>query len=371
MSTPERHFCTYFDRGYLRRGLALYYSLRRHCPAFRLWVLCMDRASHAILTAMALPGVQPIALEAFERGDDALLRAKGTRSRLEYYFTCTPSLPLYILERWPEVELITYLDADLYFFADPQPLFDELGAGSLAIIPHRFSEQLRHLELHGRYNVGWISFRRDANGLACLRWWRERCIEWCYDRPEPGRFADQKYLDAWPQRFGGVVVIGQKGANLAPWNMANYTIRAAGRGVRVDDDPLIFFHFHGLRQPRSWLYSHQLHLYKTRPSRAVLQLIYGPYIRTLAAMGPPQPSELADRFFTRTPERQLSAFGAWLAGRGRRGPARLLARMSETLMLARGLLTGSYIVARGGRLLALGSVFGPIDLEAAPGEQLG
>ncbi|HMQ34137.1 MAG TPA: hypothetical protein PKD53_25615, partial [Chloroflexaceae bacterium] len=294
-----RYFCTYFDRGYLRRGLALYSSLRRHCPAFRLWALCLDEASHRVLTAMALPGVEPIALTELEGGDAELLRVKGDRSRVEYYFTLTPALPLYIFERWPEVSLITYLDADLYFFADPRPLFDELGGGSVAITPHRFSRRLRHYESHGRYNVGWVSFRRDASGLACLRWWRERCLEWCYDRAEPGRFADQKYLDEWPRRFAGVVVIRQRGANLAPWNIADATITAAGDEVRVDGDPLIFFHFHGLRQPRSRIYNHQLYLYKTRPSPLLLRRIYGPYIRALAAMGRPPAAELADRLADR------------------------------------------------------------------------
>jgi hypothetical protein len=212
------YFCTYFDRHYLPRGLALYRSLREHCPEFRLWVLCMDGDTHSALAQLGLPGVQPIALRDFERDDEPLLSAKQNRSQVEYYFTCTPSLPLYILDRWPEVDLVTYLDADLFFFANPVPLFDELGEGSIAIIGHRFPTYLRSKERYGIYNVSWLTFRRDESSLDCLHWWRERCIEWCYDREEDGRFADQKYLDDWPTRFQNVVVLEHKGANLAPWN---------------------------------------------------------------------------------------------------------------------------------------------------------
>jgi len=90
-----RYFCTYFDRNYLPRGLALYRSLQCHCPAFQLWVLCMDAACYETLSALALPDVHLIAREDFEAGDEGLLAAKQTRSLIEYYFTCTPSLPLW------------------------------------------------------------------------------------------------------------------------------------------------------------------------------------------------------------------------------------------------------------------------------------
>ncbi|MDO8722362.1 MAG: hypothetical protein Q7J31_09050, partial [Syntrophales bacterium] len=210
------YFCTYFDRNYLSRGLAMYRSLREHCPEFRLWVLCMDEATLEASTQFDLPEVELISLPDFEKDDEPLVWAKQNRSQVEYYFTCTPSLPLYVLNHWPEVNLITYLDADLFFFASPAPLFEELGAGSVAIIGHRFPPHLRDKERYGIYNVGWLSFRRDENGFVCLNWWRERCIDWCYDREEDGRFADQKYLDDWPSRFQNLIVLQHKGANLAP-----------------------------------------------------------------------------------------------------------------------------------------------------------
>ena len=138
---------------------------------------------------------------------------------MEYYFTLTPSLPLYIFNHFGEVDLITYLDSDLYFFSDPKPIYDEIRTSSIAIIGHRFSSNLRHLDERGVYNVGWMSFRRDKNALDCLEWYRERCIEWCYDRVEEYRYADQKYLDKFPKLFNEVHIIQCKGANLAPWNI--------------------------------------------------------------------------------------------------------------------------------------------------------
>ena len=275
------HFCTYFDHHYLLRGLALYQSLKRYCPSFQLWVLCMDGACHEVLSQLDLPDVRLIPLEDFERGDEELLKAKKNRSLLEYYFTCTPSLPLFIFNKHPEVDIITYLDADLFFFADPAPLYDEMADHSIAIIGHRHPPNFRHLDRYGMYNVGWLSFRRDEHAFACLRWWRERCIEWCYYRCEDGKYADQKYLDDWPTHFKGVVVLRHKGANLAPWNIANYRIHGDGNCVWVDEQPLIFFHFFRFKQIKDWLYDPNLVGYKVRPSKIVRRDIFAPYIWTL------------------------------------------------------------------------------------------
>lgn len=275
------YFCTYFDHGYLPRGLALYWSLRQHCRAFQLWVLCMDRACYETLSQMRLANVHLITLEEFEESDEQLQRAKKGRTLVEYYFTCTPSLPLFILDRYIAVDRITYLDADLFFFSDPAQIYDEIASSSVAIIAHRYAPKLRWLEKFGIYNVGWLSFRRDANALACLRWWRERCLEWCYDRCEDGRFADQKYLDEWPSLFDNVLVLDHKGANLGPYNLGNYKVGRKVDRIWVDEQPLVFFHFHALKQITGWLYDSHLANYAVRPSRAVRKGIYGPYIRAL------------------------------------------------------------------------------------------
>lgn len=266
---------------YLTRGLALYYSLREHCQTFRIWVLCMDNDTFDTLLGMQLPGMRPISLEEFESGDKALLAAKQNRSRIEYYFTCTPSLLLFVLRQNPDIELITYLDADLFFFADPAPIFVEIDGYSIGIIGHRFPEKLRHLEEYGIYNVGWLSFRRDQDGHSCLNWWRERCIEWCHDRIEDGKFADQKYLDDWPERFYSVKVIQHKGANLAPWNLDTYPLSQRLDKIIVDDQKLLFFHFHNLKQLEKRLYEPNLRTYEIALSRTMRLHIYKPYIRVL------------------------------------------------------------------------------------------
>ena len=195
-------------------------------------------------------------------------------------------MALFLLNSAQEVDLITYLDSDLYFYGDPEPVFAELGAGSVGIIRHRITHKLVLIEQYGIYNVGWVTFRQDAASLACLRWWCERCIEWCYSRVEKDRYADQKYLDFFPKRFQNVVVLEHKGANLAPWNIANYHIVAGNGRVRVDGQPLIFFHFNGFVQINRISYTTGLGIYDMIASRNVLRAIYVPYIQNLVKLAP-------------------------------------------------------------------------------------
>lgn len=275
------YFCTYFDKNYLNKGLALYSSLKEQCGDFRLYVLCMDDTCYRMLSRMALPGVTLISISEFERDDPALRDARKSRSLVEYYFTCTPSLPLFILDRWPEIDVITYLDSDLYFFAAPDPIYDEMGDRSVLIIEHRFPPAIADRNIFGKYNVGYLSFRRDETGRACLKWWRERCIEWCYDRLDGNRFAEQKYLDDWPERFQGVAVLQHKGGGLSPWNIAGYHITVQGSQPMVDNQPLIFYHFHGFRKINRWFFDTEMRTYKARLGNTAACYIYRPYLNVL------------------------------------------------------------------------------------------
>jgi lipopolysaccharide biosynthesis glycosyltransferase len=335
------YFCTYFDSHYLLRGLALYDSLKRYCPSFRLWVLGLDAECQRILSQLNLPDVRLISLEEFEKGDEELLKARQSRSLMEYYFTCTPSLPLFILNNFPEVDHITYLDADLFFFSDLAPIYQEIGNHSIAIVEHRFPFYLRDRERYGIYNVGWLSFRRDTHALTCLQWWRERCIEWCYDRCEEGRYADQKYLDTWPDRFQNVVVLQHKGVNLAPWNLVNYRIQEHENRVWVDDQPLIFFHFHGFKQITSWLYDPNFADYDLKPSKVIRQSIYAPYISSLLTIAQQVP------FVSPKASLRSNVRGQTVKSRLPQG----VRKLRKMFQIGKGFLTQRYILVINGHAL--------------------
>jgi hypothetical protein len=275
------HYCTYFDNRYLPRAIALYQSLINYDKNFILWALCFDDQSYRRLIDLNFPGVRPISLADFLSNDQELVKARNNRSFIEFYFTCSPSLPLYVFNNDSSVEQVTYLDADLYFFHDPEPIFQEIGVSSVAIIPHRFPKQIAYLQSTGIYNVGWITVRRDAEGLACLYRWRDQCLDWCYDRIEGTRYADQGYLNEWPDRYKNLVILQHKGANLAPWNLKNHEIHTSNRTVLVDTDPLVFFHFQSLARVSVGIYKLNYRRYRVIPSSFIKKNIYAPYIKLL------------------------------------------------------------------------------------------
>jgi hypothetical protein len=275
------HFCTYFDRHYLARGLALYRSLARHCEEFQLYVLCLDEVTQTTLLKLSLPNIVAISLKELESADPPLLLTKQSRSTIEYYFTCTAPFLLHVHSRFPEIDVINYVDADLFFFANPDPIFRELVGHSILIIEHRLVHHLSYLETAGKYNVGFLSFRLDTNGLACLRWWRERCLEWCYDRVEGDRFADQRYLDDWPTRFDGVRVLQHDGAGLAPWNVGRYQLARLAGTLFVGTKPLIFYHFHQLRILSAFLFDPHLDNFGINLGGPLARYVYLPYAREL------------------------------------------------------------------------------------------
>jgi hypothetical protein len=174
----KREFCTLIDSNYAIEAIATHRSLVACCPNFHLTALCLDDEAKGLIDRLALPHMSTVGLSELEAYDPELFAVKRDRSPVEYRWTSTPALQLYVCGNRPEVQEVTYLDADLLFFSDPEPLFEEMGDRSL-ITPHRYAEEYRHQEINGVYNV-------------------------------------QKYLDDWPERFDGVHVLDHKGGGLAP-----------------------------------------------------------------------------------------------------------------------------------------------------------
>ena len=195
----------------------------------------MDAPTYSLLDKMRLENVRLIRLEDFE--DDALRKAKESRTFGEYCWTCTAPLILFVIQNEPKANLVAYLDADLFFYSNSQPIYDELGDGSILIVGHRFSAQYQAWErTSGVYNVSMVVFRRDRDGLQCLTWWKERVIEACGLDPEAGLCGDQKYLDDWPTRFRNVVVLQHKGGD---WRRGTSpTITLAERTERPMSTPI-------------------------------------------------------------------------------------------------------------------------------------
>ncbi|MCW5296893.1 hypothetical protein DXT88_01750 [Herbaspirillum lusitanum] len=281
MQVKPHYFCTLFDSGYLFKGVAMLRSLAQHCPNANVFVLCMDEQTQRILERLNLTFITCIPLRDIENDD--LRKAKADRGVAEYCWTLSPCLPHYVLEKNPDIDFITYLDADLLFYSSIAPLFEEIGSASIAIIEHRFSPRLQDREVNGRFCVEWVSFRRDEQGMACLNRWREQCIEWCYYRLEEGRMGDQKYLDEWPERYSSCHILLHPGAGIAPWNYSQYYFDLDGAGhITVDGSPLIFYHFHQFQLLESHKFDRLSSFYTSECKEP--ELIYDAYEQELTTI---------------------------------------------------------------------------------------
>lgn len=249
------NFCTLFDSYYLDKGIALYKSLEKVSDNFSLFTYCFDDQSYGILKGMDFSHMIVLHHSCFEIPE--LLEKKRERSKAEYCWTCTPVIIEYTLKNY-DIDSCTYIDSDLYFFYDPQALFDEIytADADVAIVGHRFKNNAYGKKLekrNGKYCVQFNYFRKNENGQKVLEWWKDRCLEWCYDIPEPDRMGDQKYLNQFRTLFDGVHELEHLGGGVAPWNLEQYTIASTdGKGIQLRDGhgkefPLIFYHFQNIR----------------------------------------------------------------------------------------------------------------------------
>jgi hypothetical protein len=271
-------YCTYFDKGFLLKGLALHSSLIRNNPDAKLWILAFDKYTENILNKLKLKGVTVVGLSDFE--DKELLAVKPSRHPVEYYWTCTPSWVLYLFRKNKEVDKVVYLDGDMLFFANPDQGIEEIKEKSLLIVEHRFPESRKILEKNaGRFNVAFNVFKRDKTGFKCLERWRKQCLDWCYWKYEDGKLGDQMYLDEWPKLYDKDLVISKNvGIDAAPWNISQYSITTKNGKVFINNDQLICYHFHQFQILGPDHFNRVLGY--TLPKKAI-ELIYIPYEKEL------------------------------------------------------------------------------------------
>jgi hypothetical protein len=297
------HFVTLFDASFLPIGLALYNSLKAHARPFRLWVLAIDDEVERHLARLALPDLTVIPLREFET--PALLAVKPGRTRAEYCWTMTPFTCQAVFDRDPSARRATYVDADVFFFRDPRLLLTELDESGkqVLITEHAYAPEYDRAHDSGRFCVQFLTFDRSQAAQEVMRWWQERCLEWCFARYEDGKFGDQVYLDQWPALFGDrVQIVRQVEKTLAPWNVRHFS-----------KDPAlvpVMYHFHNLRL----LAGRRVRLFKFYNVGGAGLAIYRKYLEALA-----QSFAMLEKAGIQVPTHVLPGerFG-WLKGLGRR-----------------------------------------------------
>lgn len=249
----ESVYCTILSKSRLYQFLALIISISHETKDnFSFYVLCVDRESYQFLKKLGWKNITLYFHE--DELNEQIVLLKKERKLHEYCWTLKASLMETIFLKNPTVKRVTYMDSDLYFWKDPETIFQNQPNSSVLLIKEEkynpewqkvFIQKLT--EITGKYNSGFVSFKRDTNSLACLKWWKEKSIESCTINPKELKFGDQKYLDEMPKLFENVHEITTFGVNIGPWNYRKYHFLQKKNEVLINNKPLIFYHFSGIR----------------------------------------------------------------------------------------------------------------------------
>ena len=270
---------TVCDSKYAAQALTLQRSLKTTSD-HPLSVYSVDDSMAGYLRPLGLPSMRVFLPSDYIPANVEQLRK--TRSPGAFAFTVKSLALLHAMSVEPALDWVSYFDVDICVFSDPDVILGSLPSHKPACFtPHRFAPSFRYYEpTVGRYNAGYVSFRNTQDGRHVLEHWRDLCLEWCQDFTERTRYGDQKYLNNLADQYPAVETCPHKGANAAPWNIADAEIRMYGDQVLIDGEPLLFYHFQGLK-----VYGpHAFDLY-TSPELIVegdlLDCIYAPYVRSL------------------------------------------------------------------------------------------
>jgi len=264
------HFTTVVSLGYIYKFLAMQESLERHCNNYQLFALCVDREVYTILKRMSIKNITVLKASDFENGN--LLSAKNNRNYHEYCWTLKPYILNYVMNTYKDAKYFAHVDADLFFYSDPEEIIRENTSAALFLTDHNNSEKFMHCyETSGIYNTGFVCCRNDKNAYSAVEWWLNKCLEKCtlIANVEEGLYGDQKYVESWPVLFKNVHVVKSMGANVAQWNVEGFCVKEKDGKVYINKDKLIFYHFSGLS------------ILSNKMDESPLNLIYMPYIINL------------------------------------------------------------------------------------------
>jgi hypothetical protein len=281
----KKYICTYFDNNYLPRGLALYYSIKRYHADYEFFALTFDDQAYDYLMNLKERNLKLISITDYNS------YFKTTEERFtdkkQYFFSATPNLCIYLLEKNPDIDILLYLDADVYLFSALDPLYEEFGNFSIGYTPHRVNPFLRFfVKDYGQFNIGVNLFRNSETGLKCLMDWKNDCDSWYPGKPEyPLKFfSDQIFLDSWAKKYQDIRIIENPGINLVYWNAANYTLSKKGNSYYVDNKPLIIYHFSSLRKINNKAWNTNS-IYGLLSIKDTILEIYTDYIKHIESFG--------------------------------------------------------------------------------------
>ncbi len=248
MAAPA--ICTIITKTFLPQARCLTDSFLTHYPNGHVFLLLIDE----------IEGCFDPAQERF-----AFIQARELRIpnfeqmtfRYTIYEICCALRPFffaYLFETY-SIQTLIYLDADMYIYQPLTKVQEILRASQVVITPHllaplsddgRFPDEPTILNV-GAYNLGFVALARGEHSARFLQWWQQHLLNDCVIDILHNLFVDQRWVDLVPGMFDQVVILRNAGYNAAYWDFPFRRLQRIGDEWFVNDAPLVFFHFSGMR----------------------------------------------------------------------------------------------------------------------------
>lgn len=233
------------------QALALVHSIRENGDDSNIYLLATDEQAFEVLSFF----VRDISNSCVYREEDVvssdIIALKNSRKYFSYCWTLKPVFCDFLMKKTEQGSTVSYVDSDILFFGNVTNYLSERQYATFFTyeehyFPNLDKNKVEHIKnIVGNFNSGFISFRNNADGQACLDWWRERCIESCDVNSQV--FGDQKYLNEMPGLFSGVLYEESINLNVGPWNILKRKVSVENGRVKFGGLNLLFYHYVGFR----------------------------------------------------------------------------------------------------------------------------
>ncbi|MGZ8291403.1 MAG: glycosyltransferase [Telluria sp.] len=149
---------------------------------------------------------------------------------------------------------VLYIDPDIYLYRPLDEVMAPLAEGaSIVLTPHLLAPYdddrnptERSIRVAGTYNLGFCAIGEQPATRSFLRWWQGKLARDCVVDVSNGIFVDQSWIDLVPGMFDNVRILRHPGYNVAYWNLSQRGFIQDGADIRVNGEPLAFFHYSGI-----------------------------------------------------------------------------------------------------------------------------
>lgn len=242
---------TICSNNYLAQAKILGDSLLEHNPDYKMIIgLCdkkKDDIEYGFFQNIEIIAVEDILIEGFQ---DIVAKY----DIIELNTSIKPSFFKYLIDKYPNLSSIMYLDPDIQVFNSLNVLNTYLLKHDILLTPHILNpisiddlSPSENLFLnYGIYNLGFIALNpRSDNVIKFLNWWEERTLKIGYSRVCEGLFVDQLWINHVPIFFEKVMILSECGYNVAPWNLHERQLycNADSEYVMMNNTFLYFYHF--------------------------------------------------------------------------------------------------------------------------------